>query len=336
LPHSPLRLSVLDQSPISAGSSGGDALRKSIDLAQLADTLGYRRYWVAEHHGTPMLASPSPEILITAIGAATRAIRVGSGGVMLPHYSPLKVAETFSMLCGLYPERIDLALGRAPGTDPMTMFALQRDRRHPAPDDFPEQLGELLAYIRDGLPPTHRFARLVALPGLPSRPIPWLLGSSPQSGIWAAEAGLPYAFADFITPTGAPITRAYRQDFRPTPTQPNPYVIVAAWALCADSEDEALRLASSARMAFTMMRQGDLIPIPPIEVAQRFFEEHGRVTVPITNRRRWILGAPGTVRRDLEALAEEYQADEVMIVTITYDHAVRRRSYELIAQACAI
>jgi luciferase family oxidoreductase group 1 len=331
----PLRLSVLDQSPISAGATGGDALRNSIDLAQRADALGYQRYWVAEHHGTPMLASPSPEILITSIGAATHTIRVGSGGVMLPHYSPLKVAETFSMLSGLYPDRIDLAVGRAPGTDPLTMFALQRDRRHAAPDDFPEQLGELLAYIRDGLPPSHRFARLAALPGLPHRPQPWLLGSSPQSGIWAAEVGLPYAFADFITPTGAVITRKYRQDFQPSRTRSSPYVIVAAWALCADSDEEAQRLASSARMAFTMMRQGELIPIPPIETAQRFFADHATVTAPITNRRRWILGRPGTVRRDLEALAEEYEADEVMIVTITYDHAVRRRSYQLIADAFA-
>jgi luciferase family oxidoreductase group 1 len=329
----PLRLSVLDQSPISAGSTGGDALRHSIDLAQLADSLGYQRYWVAEHHGTPMLASPSPEILIAAIGAATRTIRVGSGGVMLPHYSPLKVAETFSMLSGLYPDRIDLAVGRAPGTDPMTMFALQRDRRHAAPDDFPEQLGELLAYIRDGVPASHRFARLAALPGLPHRPEPWLLGSSPQSGLWAADVGLPYAFADFITPTGAAITRKYRQDFRPARTRSAPCVIAAAWALCADTDEDAQRLASSARMAFTMMRQGELIPIPPVDVAQRFFEEHATVTVPITNRRRWILGSPATVRRDLEALAEEYEADEVMIVTITYDHAVRRRSYELIARA---
>jgi luciferase family oxidoreductase group 1 len=243
----------------------------------------------------------------------------------------LKVAETFSMLSGLYPGRIDLAVGRAPGTDPLTMFALQRDRRQAAPDDFPEQLAELLAYIRDGLPPGHRFARLTALPGLPERPEPWLLGSSPQSGAWAAEVGLPYAFADFITPAGAPIARRYRQAFRPSPTLQTPYVIVAAWALCAETDDEAARLASSARMAFTLMRQGELIPIPPVETAERFFAEHGTATVPITNRRRWILGSPSTVRMALAALAAEYAADEIMIVTITHDHQARRRSYELIA-----
>ncbi len=328
-----MRLSILDQSPISQGSTGGAALHNSVDLAQLVDQLGYYRYWVAEHHGTPMLASPSPEILIATIAAATPAIRVGSGGVMLPHYSPLKVAETFSMLSGLFPGRIDLAVGRAPGTDPLTMFALQRDRRQTSPDDFPAQLAELLAYVRDGLPAEHRFARLAALPGLPARPDPWLLGSSPQSGIWAAEVGLPYAFADFITPNGAPIALRYREQFQPSGALSSPYVIVAAWALCADTDEDAARLASSARMAFTLMRQGELIPIPPVETAQRFFHEHGAITVPITSRRRWILGSPATVRRDLEALASEYRADEIMIVTITYDHAARRRSYELIADA---
>jgi len=155
-----LRLSLLDQSPISQGMSVGDALQNSIDLARLVDRLGFSRYWVAEHHGTVMLAGTSPEILIGPIAAATTNLRVGSGGVMLPHYSPLKIAETFSLLSALHPGRIDLAVGRAAGTDPMTAYALQRDRRAAAPDDFPEQLTELLCYVRDGFPPQHRFARL--------------------------------------------------------------------------------------------------------------------------------------------------------------------------------
>jgi luciferase family oxidoreductase group 1 len=322
---------VLDQSPICEGSTGADALRHSIDLARLADQLGYVRYWVAEHHGTPMLACASPEALIGPIACVTSGIRVGSGGVMLPHYSPLKVAETFSMLAAIFPGRIDLAVGRAPGTDPLTMFALQRDRRHAAPDDFPEQLAELLAYTRDGLPVGHRFRRLAALPGLPEKPQPWLLGSSPQSGIWAAELGLPYAYADFINPAGAEIAARYRAEFTPSAVQQTPYVIVAAWVLCADTDAEARRLASSARMAFTMMLQGELIPVPPIDTALRFFAERGSDTPPITRRRRWILGSPDTVKRELEGLATEYGADEVMIVTITYAHEDRKRSYELIA-----
>jgi luciferase family oxidoreductase group 1 len=237
------------------------------------------------------------------------------------------------MFSGIFPGRIDLGLGRAPGTDQLTMFALQRDKRQASPDDFPEQLSELLAYVRDGLPPGHRFERLTALPGLPERPEPWLLGSSPQSGIWAAEAGLPYAFADFISPTGREIVAQYRRQFQPSRLQSSPYVIVAAWALCAETDEEARVLASSARMAFTMMMQGRLIPIPPIDVALKFFEEEGQSTASITRRRRWILGSPETVRRELEALVDEYQADEAMIVAITHSHAARRRSYELIAEA---
>src|SRR5271155_3157265 len=174
----PFHLSILDQSPISEGSSGAQALQNTLDLARLADELGYHRYWVAEHHGGPMLAGPSPEALIGPIAAATTRIRVGSGGVMLPHYSPFKVAETFSLLAGLFPGRIDLALGGAAGPDPLTAFALQRDRRQASPDDFPAQLTELLGYLDDRLPPDHPFARLAAtLPGRPQRPEPGLLGS---------------------------------------------------------------------------------------------------------------------------------------------------------------
>src|SRR5438552_462749 len=189
-----MRLSVLDRAPISEGATGADALRNSVDLAAAVEHAGYHRYWVAEHHGTPMLACASPEVLIGAIAAATDRIRVGSGGVMLPHYSPLKVAETFSMLSALHSDRIDLAVGRAPGSDPVTAVALQRDRRPAAPDDFPQQLTELLGYLWNRMPTEHPFARLAALPGGAARPDVWLLGSSPQSGVWAAEMGLPYAF----------------------------------------------------------------------------------------------------------------------------------------------
>src|SRR5215470_10765405 len=328
----PLRLSVLDQSPVSQGSTGADALRNSVDLARLAEQLGYARYWVAEHHGTPMLACASPEVLIAAIGAATSRIRIGSGGVMLPHYSPLKVAETFSMLSGLYGERIDLAIGRAPGSDPVTAFALQRDRRTAAPDDFPDQLAELLAYVHDQMPITHRFARLARLPGGTIRPDVWLLGSSPQSGVWAAELGLPYAFADFINPGGVEIARRYRQDFNPSTTHPEPRVIAAIWALCADTDEEAHRLAASSRMAFTLFLQGRLIPVPPVETALRFIEEHAQEVEALGHRRRWLVGSPATVTPGIEQVAAEYGAEEVMVVTITHDHAARRRSYELLAE----
>src|SRR3954451_14027148 len=258
---SSLKLSILDQSPISSGMTTGDALRNSIDLAETGDRLGYTRYWVAEHHASRMLACASPEALIGPIGAATKQIRVGSGGVMLPHYSPLKVAETFRMLAALYAGRIDLGLGRAPGSDPLTAWALQRDKRQAAPDDFPEQLAELLAYIRDGLPANHRLSRVADLPPEPERPVPWLLGSSPQSGVWAAELGLPYAFADFIAPGGAEIMRRYTDSFLPSINLERPRGIAAVWALCADTDAEAERLAASSRMAFTMLRRGRLIAV---------------------------------------------------------------------------
>ncbi len=332
----PLQLSVLDQSPISQGMTTGDALRNSIDLAQTADRLGYTRYWVAEHHASRMLACASPEALIGPIAAATSHIRVGSGGVMLPHYSPLKVAETFGMLAALYPSRIDLAVGRAPGSDPLTAFALQRDRRHAAPDDFPEQLAELLAYTRDGLPAGHRFARIAAVPPQAERPEPWLLGSSPQSGVWAAEMGLPYAFADFISPGGAVVAQRYAGSFVPSPALDRPRIVVAAWVLCGETDAEAERLASSSRMAFAHFLSGNLIQVPPVDTALAFLEQNAHLREGITRRRRAIVGSPSNVRERVDALASEYGATEVMIVTITYDHAARRRSYELLAEAFAL
>ena len=327
-----LRLSVLDQSPISAGSSGPEALANTLDLARLADRLGYHRYWVAEHHGGPMLAGPAPEVLIGPIAAATERIRVGSGGVILPHYSPLKVAESFSLLSGLFPGRIDLGLGRASGTDPMTTYALQRDRRQASPDDFPEQLSELLAHLEGNLPADHPFAHLGrSLPGLPQTPEPWLLGSSPQSGIWAAQLGLPYAFADFINRDGAEIATDYQRRFDPGVRLAAPRTAVATWAQVADSEEEAWRLTASSRMAMSMLRRGRLIAVPPVEQALRFLESEREALVG--GSRRITAGTPEQVRAEIETLAHQYGADEVIVVTITFDHAARRRSYELLAEA---
>ena len=327
----PLRLSVLDQSPIAEGSTGAVALRNSIDLARLTDELGYERYWIAEHHGMPMLASTAPEILIAEIAAVTERIRVGSGGVMLPHYSPFKVAETFSMLGGLHGDRIDLGVGRAPGSDRETMYALQRDRRQMSPDDFPEQLAELLAYFEDDFPPDHLFARLAALPGAPGRPDVWLLGSSPQSAIWAAELGLPYSVADFINPDAAGNAQLYREQFQPSRRRAEPELTVCVSAICAESEEEAQRLASSQRMAITLLRRGQLIAVPTPERALAFFEDAGNLTA--SSGRRAIVGTPATVRAGLEEVAAEYGASEVLVVTITHDHQARRRSYELLASA---
>lgn len=330
-------LSVLDQSPIPEGSTGAQALANTLDLARLADDLGYHRYWVAEHHGGPMLASASPEVLIGPIASATESIRVGSGGVMLPHYSPLKVAESFTILAGLYPGRIDLGLGRASGTDPLTTFALQRDRRQASPDDFPQQLSELLAYFTDTLPDDHPFQRLAAsLPGRPGIPDVWLLGSSPQSAIWAGELGLPYAFADFINPAGAEIAALYRQRFQLGGELQAPRTAVAAWVLCAPSDEEAEFLASSSRMTMRLLRRGELIAVPPPEKAVEFLAREGASVRSAVPGRRAIIGSPEKVRGDVEALAQEYGADEVIVVTITHDHEARRRSYELLAEVMGL
>ena len=330
-------LSVLDQSPIAEGSTGADALRNTIDLARLSDQLGYHRYWVAEHHGGPMLAGPSPEVLIGPIASATEGLRVGSGGVMLPHYSPLKVAESFTILAALFPGRIDLGLGRAAGTDPLTTFALQRDRRQASPDDFPEQLAELLAYFEDNLPEDHPFRHLAAtLPGRPELPQPWLLGSSPQSAIWAGELGLRYAFADFINPQGSEIAKLYRERFSPVRDLQSPRTAVAVWALCAPSEAEARELASSSRMSMTLLRRGELIAVPAPEKATAFLAREGQPPGGAPRGRRAIVGTPEQVRAGIEAVAQEYGAEEVIVVTITYDHGARRRSYELLAEAMGL
>jgi luciferase family oxidoreductase group 1 len=328
-----MRLSVLDQSPVPEGLTGADALHNTLDLARLTERLGYHRYWLAEHHGGPMLAGAAPEVMIGAVAAATSAIRVGSGGVMLPHYSPFKVAEVFSILAALYPGRIDLGLGRASGTDPLTTFALQRDRRQASPDDFPQQLAELLAYLDGTLPEDHPFARLAGvLPG-PDRPEPWLLGSSPQSAIWAAQLDLPYAFADFINPNGSEIAGLYRSRLATEHPGAPPRTAVAVWALAAESDEEAQRLAASSRMTLRLLREGQLIPVPPPEKALHWLEENRRPTTGSLPGRRAVIGTPEKVRAGLEEVAEQYGADEVIVVTITYDHGARRRSYELIAEA---
>ena len=334
-----MRVSVLDQSPISEGSSGADALRNTLDLAQLADRLGYHRYWVAEHHGGPMLAGPSPEALIGPIASATSGIRVGSGGVMLPHYSPFKVAETFSLLAGLFPDRIDLGIGRAPGTDPLTTYALQRDRRQASPDDFPNQLVELLGYFDDSLPADHPFKRLAPnLRAGPTSPSRGCSGPRPRARSGRASSALPYAFADFINSDGAGIAASYRNRFAAEhggrDGGPVPRTAVAVWAVCAETDEEARHLAASRRMTMRLLRQGQLIQVPPPDKAVAWLRSQGLPeTGSVPGRRADRRRAEQVVREGLERAAEEYGADELVVVTITFDHQARRRSYELLAEA---
>jgi luciferase family oxidoreductase group 1 len=323
------RLSVLDQSPIAAGTTAADALRNTLDLARTADALGYHRYWLAEHHASRSLAGVAPEALIGPVALATRHIRVGSGGVMLPHYSPFKVAETFAMLSALAPGRIDLGLGRAPGSDQRTAFALQRDRSRRMPNDFPELLDELTAYLDGTLPDDHAFAPLQhVLPSGGGMPELWVLGSSPDSALWAAERGLPYCFADFINSDGAHLAQHYRRSFRPSAHLAEPYVMTAVWTIAAPTGEEAERLAAPARMMFAHLIQGTPIPVPPVEEALAWLEANPHVH---RRGRRTVLGTPMQVRHGLDEVAVDYGADELMLVNILPDHAARRRSYELLA-----
>ena len=219
----------------------------------------------------------------------------------------------------------------------MTAFALQRDRRHLAPDDFPAALAELLAYLEDRMPEDHPFARLAAtLPGLPERPEPWLLGSSAQSALWAGELGLPYAFADFISPRSMEITELYRQRFQASGHEGEPRLAVAVWVICADTDEEARRLAASGRMTFTMLRRGTPIAIPPPEEAVRFLEQEASAGESARSERRGVVGSPENVREELPELLAAYGADELIAVNIMYEHATRLRSYELLARALGV
>jgi luciferase family oxidoreductase group 1 len=332
-----LRLAVLDLSPISSGSNAVEALQNTLDLARLTEALGYTRYWVAEHHNTAFIASAVPEVMIGHIAQVTSHMRVGSGGVMLPNHAPLKVAETFRTLEALHPGRIDLGLGRAPGTDPLTAFALRRSREAMAANDFPEQLAELMAFFGGGFPADHPFRRIEAIPtGVPTPEI-WLLGSSGFSAQLAAELGLAFAFAHHINPAPAvEALRIYRERFRPSDYLAEPRAQLATSVICAETDDRADELARSMDLTRLLLEQGRLKPLPSVEEATAYpysdFErEHIRA-----NRARAFIGSPETLRRKLTAFAEQAGISEVMAMTMTHSHTARRRSYELLAEAFSL
>ena len=331
-----MKLSVIDQSPVPAGFTPADALRNTIELARLADRLGFERYWIAEHHTIDALASPAPEILIARVAAETVGIRLGSGGVMLPHYSPLKVAETFRVLHALYPDRIDLGIGRAPGGTPLDSYALQRDRsQQRTSDDFPQQLMELLAFLHHGFPAGHPFSRLKVSPEMPGAPEVWMLGSSLWSASAAAQLGLPYAFAHFIDPQP---TRAalehYRSRFTPSQDLSAPRTILALGVVCADTEAEAERLLMSARLFRRRIRRGDLRPIPtPEDAIAELGPRPDTLPSEAGEWPRYVVGAPEQVRDALLDMASVLHLEELMVVTVVHDHRARMRSYQLLAEA---
>ena len=328
------RLSVLDLSPVSAGSTSAQALRNTINLAQLADELGYTRYWLAEHHNTALIASSVPEIMIAQVATATKRIRVGSGGVMLPNHSPLKVAEAFRVLEALEPGRIDLGLGRAPGTDTVTALALRRSRQAVYADEFPQQLAELLGFLSDDFADDHPFRRVIAMPADVGMPAIWLLGSSDFSAQLAARLGLGFAFAHHIQPSPAiPALRLYLDNFRPSKYFAEPQALVAVSVVCAETDARAAELARPVELSLLRLRQGRLGQLPSIADAAAYPYTPEERQVIAQNRDRVFAGSPETVREKLVALADRAGVDEIMVTSLIYDHGDRRRSYELLAEA---
>jgi luciferase family oxidoreductase group 1 len=334
-----LSLSVLDQSTIVSGRTAADALRETVALAPIVETAGYRRYWLAEHHNTPSHAGSAPEILITAVLGATKTIRVGSAGVMLPHYSALKVAEQFRVIEALYPNRADLGLGRAPGSDGITAYALnphafQHGAAQQGADQFPTQVNDLLHWLGGGLPDTHPLRMVRATPDISTQPQVWILGSSDYGAQLAAHFGLPYCFADFISERGGDAVCAlYRERFRPSPYLAAPLCAVAVYALAADTEAAAFRLARGRELFRVRRARGEFLPLATPEEADAYPftpEEEARSAAW---RRRALLGAPETVAARLAETAARHGADEVAILTPCHDFAARARSYQLIAEA---
>ncbi len=330
-------LSVLDLSPVTTATPGSAALHNSLDLARLADRLGYTRYWLAEHHNLASIASSAPEIMIGQIAAVTTHIRVGSGGVMLVNHAPLMVAERFKVLEALFPGRIDLGLGRAPGTDPVTSYALRRRQDPREGDDFLERFQELVLLERGGLPEGHPFRSVHAVPADVALPPIWLLGSSGYSAELAAAVGMGFAFAHhFAEYDAASAMLSYREHFKPSRELTQPYAILATAAIAADNDAEAERIAASADLNFVRRAKGEYLPLAsPAEAAAYPYTPIDRERIA-RHRERLIVGGIDSVKSRLLALIEATRADELMITTMAYDHAARRHSYELLAGAFAI
>ncbi|MDH3227008.1 MAG: LLM class flavin-dependent oxidoreductase [Thermoleophilia bacterium] len=325
-------LSVLDLSPVASDSSGPEALTRSVELARRCEELGYARYWVAEHHNTPGLASSAPEIMVAHIAASTSRIRVGSGGIMLPNHPPLRIAESFRVLESLHPGRIDLGIGRAPGADPMTAFALRRSQ-----DGFsvelPSLIAELLAYVDGGFPEDHPFARVRAMPLEAPLPPMWILGSSEESAHLAAQIGAGYAFAHYMGPRrAAGAMRAYRDSFRPSPSFAEPHAMLGLSVICAETTEHAEFLSWSSALGLIRMRSGRPGALPtPEEGLAHDYSPHQQDQLS-RFRRAQVLGDPTSVAQRVRELVDDTAADEAIVMTSVHGHDERVRSYELLAE----
>ena len=324
----PAPLSVLDLVPIGSGGSAARSLRNSVDLAQRAERLGYVRYWFAEHHGMPGIASSSPEILIEHIASATSRIRVGSGGIMLPNHAPLRIAEAFHTLETLHPGRIDFGVGRAPGTDPVTSRAM-----HPFDaEKFPQQLQEVLGLSGSALPPDHPFHRVRVVPSGVTFPPVWILGSSGASARFAGSLGVGYAFARHFSPAPPePAVHAYLESFRPSKLFPEPHVILGVSVICADTVERAEQLALSTDLVWVRYQRGEFGLLPsPDEAAAYNWSDHERM-IARAGRSRHFIGTPATVMAQIDDLVRTTSASEVIVTTMIHDHRERLKSYELLA-----
>jgi luciferase family oxidoreductase group 1 len=327
-------LSVLDLAPVSEGSSPAEALRNSIDLVQRAEALGYHRHWVAEHHNMPGIASSSPAVLLAHLASATEHIRVGSGGVMLPNHAALTIAEQFGTLEALHPGRIDLGIGRAPGTDQLTARALRRTDLSFTEDEFPSQLIELLGYFTGAFPEGHPYRTITATPGLGYQPALWLLGSSTYSAQVAGVLGLPFAFAHHFASHGTDAAvAAYREAFRPSDTLDRAYLMLGVAAVCAETEPHARFLAGSSQLAIVRLRTGRPGRYPSPEEAAAYQYSPWEEEIARSWTATHVVGEPQQVRRQLLELTERTGADELMLTTMVHSHQERVRSYELVAEA---
>jgi luciferase family oxidoreductase group 1 len=326
----PFALNVLDQSPIVYGATPRDAVEATIALAKRAEQLGYRRYWLAEHHAIPSLADASPEVLIARLTGETSRIRLGSGGIMLPHYSAFKVAESFRMLDTLAPGRIDLGVGRAPGGTQLVSVALRSgDSRL-----FPQQVADVIAYLANAAPADPRYRSLLVQPAGETVPDVWILGSSDFGALLAAQLGLPYSFAQFIGGDYPEVTRAYREHFVPSERLAAPHTMVTLAAIVAPTDAEADVLALPALLSRLRRLRGIFGPLPSLAEAQAY-PWTAQERDEIIRTRNMIIGSPETVRAKIEQVAQSYGADEIMVVTIAPDYETRTRSYELLAGAFA-
>ena len=332
-PAPKLRLNVLDQSPIRPGATPRQAILETVKLAQLAECLGYTRFWVSEHHNTNTLAGSTPEVLIAHLGSQTSRIRLGSGGVMLPHYSALKVAENFRMLETLFPGRIDLGMGRAPGADRLTAHTLNPGNTF-SEQDFVEQLMDLQAYLRDEKVPDTVHEQVMAIPQAPEAPELWILSSSGRSGLFAAHLGMAFCFAQFINGNGGPAAvRQYRERFRPSRELSAPLANVAVFTFCADTGEKAQELRAAMDIQLIRFNKGDFRTFPTAEEVRAYrFTTEDQVHLA-HNRNRVVSGTPEQVHAQLTKMAIDYDVDEITAVTITADFQDRVRSYELLAEA---